>query len=101
FYFYASWNKWLAALICVSSTIDYFLARGIAASDSPRWRKLLLTLNIVGNLGLLSYFKYVNFFLHSLEQALSAAGYTAAWSPLKVILPVGISFYTFEAISYM
>jgi alginate O-acetyltransferase complex protein AlgI len=101
FYFYASWNPWLALLICASTTVDFFLARGIEASHSPRRRKLLLTVNIVGNLSLLCYFKYANFFLASLEQALQAAGYSAAWSPLKIILPVGISFYTFEAISYM
>src|SRR5206468_11030528 len=64
-------------------------------------RRLLLTINIVGNLSLLCYFKYANFFLDSLQQALHRAGYSAAWSPLHVLIPIGISFYTFEAISYM
>src|SRR5207247_2381622 len=88
-------------LIVVSTTVDFFLARGIEASTSPRRRKLLLAVNITGNLGLLCYFKYTNFFLESLQQALNAAGYHVAWAPLKILLPVGISFYTFEAISYM
>src|SRR5438270_1853356 len=78
FYFYASWNKRLALLICVSTTVDYFLAHGIEASQRPRQRRLLLTVNIVANLGLLCYFKYANFFLDSLRQALHAAGTTAS-----------------------
>lgn len=101
FYFYASWSFELARLIVISTTIDYLLARGIESSRSSRKRKLLLTINIVGNLSLLCYFKYANFFLDSLKQALTAAGYDAAWSPLNILLPIGISFYTFEAISYM
>src|SRR5437868_6755353 len=70
FVFYATWNQWLACLIVVSTTIDYFLARAIEDSTSKRLRRLLLTINIVGNLGLLCYFKYVNFFLESLEEGL-------------------------------
>ncbi len=101
FYFYASWNPVLALLICASTTIDFFLARGIEASSNPRRRRLLLTINILANLGLLCYFKYVNFFLDSLRQTLAAAGMETALRPLAVILPVGISFYTFEAINYM
>jgi alginate O-acetyltransferase complex protein AlgI len=101
FYFYARWNPWLALLICVSTTLDYFLARGIDSSRSPRLRKGLLAINIVANLGLLCYFKYVNFFLDSLRQALTLAGAEASLPVLEIILPVGISFYTFEAINYM
>lgn len=99
-YFYASWNKWLALIICVSSLMDYLLARGIEASSTRRSRRLMLGVSIVGNLGLLCYFKYVNFFLQSLEEALRAAGSTTSLPLLNVILPIGISFYTFEAISY-
>jgi alginate O-acetyltransferase complex protein AlgI len=101
FYFYASWNHWLALLICVSTVIDYFLARGIDTWQSPAGRRFLLVLNLVGNLGLLCYFKYANFFLHSVEEGLRAAGASASLPVLQVILPVGISFYTFEAINYM
>jgi alginate O-acetyltransferase complex protein AlgI len=101
FYFYASWNKWLALLICASTFVDYWLARGMDRFSSPGVRKLLLSVNIVGNLSLLCYFKYANFFLESLGKALNAAGLTASMPVLQVILPVGISFYTFEAINYM
>jgi alginate O-acetyltransferase complex protein AlgI len=101
FGFYASWNSWLACLILVSTSIDYALARGIDDSQSAGIRKLLLTINIAGNLGLLCYFKYVNFFLDTLQTTLSALGAEGSMPLLAVILPVGISFYTFEAISYM
>jgi alginate O-acetyltransferase complex protein AlgI len=100
FVFYASWNRGLAVLICGSTVMDFCVARGMDASSSPRRRKLLLALSLVGNLGLLGYFKYANFFLHSLAQALHAVGAQASLPVLEVILPIGISFYTFEAINY-
>lgn len=100
FYFYARWNEWLAVLICISTVADFFLARGMDTWTAARGRRLLLTISIVGNLCLLCYFKYANFFLQSLEDALHAMGATASLPVLSVILPVGISFYTFEAINY-
>ncbi len=99
-FFYASWNHWLAAIIAVSTTLDYFVARAIDRSSDERRRKLLLSITITANLGLLCYFKYANFFLSSLEQTLQAAGATVSLPVLSVILPIGISFYTFEAINY-
>lgn len=100
FYFYASWNHWLAVIICVSTVVDYWIARGLDATSSPRQRKALLSVSLIGNLGLLCYFKYANFFLNSLEEALRAVGAEASLPVLSVILPIGISFYTFEAINY-
>jgi len=100
FYFYVSWNAWLAALIGASATVDYVLGRQIEASVSQRVRKFLLTASIVWNLGQLAYFKYANFFLDSIEHVLRAAGAASSLPTLKIILPIGISFYTFEAISY-
>jgi alginate O-acetyltransferase complex protein AlgI len=100
-YFYARWNAWLAVLVFVSATVDYLVARGIEASDSPRRRKFLLFISLAGNLGLLGYLKYANFFLRSLESAAAGLGITASLPVLKVVLPIGISFYTFEAISYV
>jgi alginate O-acetyltransferase complex protein AlgI len=100
FAFYASWNRWLAALICLSTTLDYLLARGMDAAKAARLRRLLLTVSVVANLGLLCYFKYANFFLRSLEEALRAGGAMVSLPVLEVILPIGISFYTFEAINY-
>jgi alginate O-acetyltransferase complex protein AlgI len=100
FFFYACFNQWLATIICVSTAMDYAVARGLDGSNSPRWRRLLLGLSLVANLGLLVYFKYANFFLHSLERTLHALGASSSLPVLSVILPIGISFYTFEAINY-
>src|SRR5262245_17117898 len=69
FYFYASWNHWLALIICASTALDYLLARGMDATPSPRLRKLLLGASLTANLGILAYFKYANFFLESLGEA--------------------------------
>jgi alginate O-acetyltransferase complex protein AlgI len=99
-YFYASWNAWLALLIGATTAMDYVIALGMDGSTTQARRKLLLGVSLVVNLGVLGYFKYVNFFLDSLTQALHAMGASASLPLLKVILPIGISFYTFEAINY-
>src|SRR5690242_13267654 len=91
FAFYATWSRWLATLICVSTVTDFAIARGLEASSSPRRRKLLLAVSLGLNLGLLGYFKYANFFLANLEVVLRAAGAAASLPVLKVILPIGIS----------
>src|SRR5258707_15813612 len=87
--------------------MDYVIALSLDKYSSQPLRKFILTVSLVANLGLLGYFKYANFFLDSLEQSLVAGGMdaTLAFSqthlhPLYLILPIGISFYTFEAINY-
>ncbi|MFO0809675.1 MAG: MBOAT family protein [Gemmataceae bacterium] len=100
YYFYTCWNHWLAALIAGTTVLDYFIARGMDATSSVARRRALLVLSLVVNIGLLAYFKYANFFLQSLRESLAAAGISANLPLLSVILPVGISFYTFEAINY-
>lgn len=100
FYFYAVWNAWLALLIGVTTVMDYLLALGMDRSTSPRLRKTLLAASLVVNLGILGYFKYANFFLQSLNEMLIAFGSPLWFNTLRVILPIGISFYTFEAINY-
>jgi alginate O-acetyltransferase complex protein AlgI len=100
-YFYASWNAQLALVILASTTFDYVVARGIEVSASSRKRRWLAALSVVSNLGLLCYFKYMNFFLASLEQSLRLAGASVSFPLLSVILPIGVSFYTFEAINYV
>jgi alginate O-acetyltransferase complex protein AlgI len=101
FVFYATWNKWLAILICVSTVCDYYLARGLDHWKQPRVRRTLLLISLIGNLGMLCYFKYANFFLQSVEQGVRSVGGTVSLPVLQIILPIGISFYTFEAINYM
>ena len=100
YHFYASWNRKLALLILASTLFDYCIGLGLEASSRPRLRRLLLGLSLTANLGVLCYFKYANFFLESMQQALQAAGVYVSRPVLQVILPVGISFYTFEAINY-
>ncbi len=100
FYFYASWNKWLALLIGASTVADYLIGRGLDASTSRTLRRLLVVTSIAANLGLLAYFKYANFFLQSMTDALHTLGGRASLPLLQVFLPIGISFYTFEAINY-
>src|SRR5262249_58035698 len=74
YYFYASWNQWLALVVCFSSILDYLLARGMEWTESPRARWALVTTSIASNLSLLGYFKYADFFLSSLEHLLNGAG---------------------------
>lgn len=100
YYFYMSWNAKLAAVVATSSLMDYFIARAIESSEGEWRRRRLLAMSIVMNLGLLFYFKYTNFFLESLGQLLGRLGLEHHMPFLEVILPIGISFYTFEAISY-
>jgi alginate O-acetyltransferase complex protein AlgI len=98
FYFYASWNQWLALLVTGTATLDYVLARGMNATDRRGLRRLFAGTSIGVNLGVLFFFKYTNFFLESLYQAFSIPEDERFL--LSVIVPFGISFYTFEAISY-
>jgi alginate O-acetyltransferase complex protein AlgI len=100
FAFYATWSEWLALLITGTATLDFLLARRIEAARTPRGRKLLVVLSVAVNLGVLGYFKYANFFLDSLTAALRKVGVESPPAHLSVIVPFGISFYTFEAISY-
>ena len=99
--FYASWNPKLAALVTATTAADFWLAKRIEACEVRRRRKALLCLSLAMNLGLLAYFKYANFFLDSLREMLAGFGVTAGVPTLEIILPIGISFYTFEAINYM
>lgn len=95
--FYAFWSLPFVGLIILSATIDYAMGIGIARyDDQPRLRRACLTLSIVSNLAILGYFKYSNFFLDNIATALGSGSYDV----LHVILPPGISFYTFQSMSY-
>lgn len=102
--FYAAWNWRYLPLIFGSSTVDFFLARAIAKQENPLRRKQLLTITVVLNLGFLGFFKYWNFGVENVQ-------IISAWlhgtpvttnESLRVLLPpVGISFFTFESMSYV
>ena len=93
--FYASWNPRYLVLILASTLLDYNVGRALARTEDQRARKALLWTSIVGNLSLLGVFKYGNFVLENLEAAL---GLPMPRVPAE--LPVGISFYTFQTLSY-
>lgn len=98
--FYASWNLSYLGLIIFSSAVDYFIGLGMGATDDKRKRKALLITSLVVNLGMLATFKYFNFFVDSIEDGMQVLGTTVSLPHLDVLLPVGISFYTFQTLSY-
>lgn len=99
-YIFCGWADWrFAGLLFASSLVDYVLARHIMATTDSKARRVILVASIVVNLGLLILFKYFNFFIQSFSMLFTGAPQTDA--ALKLILPVGISFYTFQKIGYM
>jgi alginate O-acetyltransferase complex protein AlgI len=98
--FYGWWDYRFLSLIIVSSAIDFFMGLLIQGSSSQRSRKLYLSLSVFANLGLLGFFKYYNFFVSELVSALTSVGLSANFGTLRIVLPVGISFYTFQTMSY-
>ncbi|MFN4762620.1 MBOAT family O-acyltransferase [Gillisia sp. Q332] len=99
--FYGWWDYRFLALILISTIIDYTIGLGIQETKSKNHKKILLLTSIVCNLGLLMSFKYFNFFIDSWVDLLNGIGYRTenSWT-LNIILPVGISFYTFQTMSY-
>lgn len=98
--FYGWWDYRFCGLMLAASLLDYWTGARIAASTNPKTRKGFLILSLAGNLGLLGFFKYFNFFADSLALLLAGAGLDVNTSTLNIILPVGISFYTFQTLSY-
>lgn len=100
FYFYASNNHWLILLIILSTLIDYTAGLCIASAPDQRTRKWWLVLSMVTNLSILAYFKYTNFFVDSWNAGSGVLGFALPLPNLDIFLPVGISFYTFQSMSY-
>jgi alginate O-acetyltransferase complex protein AlgI len=105
FHFYAAWSKDLAFLVTTTTVIDYCLGRAIDAAQRKKLRFSLMTISILMNLGILCYFKYRGFFLNELHDSLLRMGRDPGYAKLdlytlSMVVPFGISFYTFEAISY-
>jgi len=98
--FYGWWDWRFLSLIVFSSFVDFAVGIGLGKQENETKRKLLLLTSILVNLGFLMYFKYFNFFVDSFVEAFSFFGQSLSASRLKVILPVGISFYTFQTLSY-
>jgi alginate O-acetyltransferase complex protein AlgI len=98
--FYGWWDYRFLALLFASSLLDYSVGLGLQRLREPQTRKLLLVLSIAGNLTVLGFFKYYDFFVSSVSEMLARLGFQAHIPLLQVILPVGISFYTFQTMSY-
>ncbi|MNK22764.1 Peptidoglycan O-acetyltransferase [compost metagenome] len=96
------WSKVYVFLLLFTVVLDFYIARFISLTEDPKKRKILLWSSIVVNLGILGFFKYYNFFVHSLDGALGLVGIEDQVFPhLDLILPIGISFYTFQSMSYV
>jgi len=98
--FYGWWDWRFLSLILFSTLVDYFIGRGLKNENNNRNRKLLLWISILVNLGFLGFFKYYNFFVISFAEAFTLFGSSININTLNIILPVGISFYTFQTLSY-
>jgi len=99
--FYAAWNPAFIWLLVVSTVTDWHAAKRLHGSQDPKRRKAWLLVSVAVNLGLLSWFKYADFFVANFNHAASWLGLNAFEAPLiDVVLPIGISFYTFQTLSY-
>jgi alginate O-acetyltransferase complex protein AlgI len=98
YFFYGYVHPWFLLLIFATTVIDYWAARGMAAM--PARRRLFMGWSLAGNLGMLGFFKYFNFFADNVQALLAVLGFDVPRPALSVVLPVGISFYTFQELSY-
>jgi alginate O-acetyltransferase complex protein AlgI len=101
YFFYGWWDWRFLSLIAFSSSVDYFVGVGLGRTENQVRRKILLFTSLFINIGFLGFFKYFNFFAKNFYEAFTLLGQPIA-DPLllKLILPVGISFYTFQSLSY-
>jgi D-alanyl-lipoteichoic acid acyltransferase DltB (MBOAT superfamily) len=101
YYFYSCWDWRFLSLIILSTIVDYCIGLGLKnESHFISIRKLLLWISIGVNIGLLGFFKYYNFFIEQFTAAFTLFGTSFEGSTISIILPVGISFYTFQTLSY-
>ena len=101
YFFYGWWDYRFLSLILLSTIVDYLVGLNISKQGSKKKQKLLLLCSVLFNLSVLGFFKYYNFFVDSWVDLFSSLGYQikSVWT-LNIILPVGISFYTFQTMSY-
>lgn len=100
YFFYGWWDWRFLSLLLISSLIDFFVAQKIPGAKNTLNKKLLLSISIAANLGMLGFFKYYNFFVDSFIESFAELGIHMQARTLNIILPVGISFYTFQTMSY-
>ena len=100
YFFYGWWDERFLTLIIFSTLIDYSIGLMLDKEVVQKRRKRLLTISMVVNLGFLGFFKYFNFFVESFQDLVLSMGMTPSYNTLHIILPMGISFYTFQSMSY-
>ncbi|MCB0745807.1 MAG: MBOAT family protein, partial [Ignavibacteriae bacterium] len=98
--FYGWWDWRFLSLILFSTLVDYIVGISLSKYNNLKTRKLLLWISISVNLGFLGFFKYYNFFIDNFITAFLFFGFNISVNSLDIILPVGISFYTFQTMSY-
>jgi len=100
YFFYGWWDWRFLSLIVFSTGVDYVIGLKLGQTEKKQQRKQLLIASMVVNLGFLGFFKYFNFFIDSFKDLMHQIGFFANFDTLNIILPVGISFYTFQSMSY-
>jgi D-alanyl-lipoteichoic acid acyltransferase DltB (MBOAT superfamily) len=100
YFFYGYWDYRFVALLAISTIVDFIIGQKLYKSEKQKSRKFLLLVSIFVNLGILGFFKYYGFFIESFAPLASIFGGNLDYLHLNIILPVGISFYTFQTMSY-
>jgi D-alanyl-lipoteichoic acid acyltransferase DltB (MBOAT superfamily) len=100
YFFYGWWDWRFLSLIVTSTFLDYWIGMKLQNTEDQPVRKKLLWVSVFVNLGFLAFFKYFNFFTDSFLEMANSFGWDPGWNTLNIILPVGISFYTFQSMSY-
>ena len=98
--FYAYWDYRFCGLLLLTTLIDYYSGKFIYLSSDKSLQKKLLLVSLISNLGILGLFKYFNFFVESFDKITGLFGYNLDYLHLNIILPIGISFYTFKSLTY-
>ena len=101
YYFYACWEWRFLGLLIFSTVMDFACGLAVDRIEEPKKRKTFVAISMVLNLGMLGYFKYMNFFAASMQVALAKMGWNVPLWHIQVVLPIGISFYTFQSMSYV
>ncbi len=100
YFFYGYWDWRFCSLLAISTIIDFWVGKTLFKTQNNHKRKLLLIISLISNLGILGFFKYFNFFVDSFQTMSANFGWNVDYLHLNILLPVGISFYTFQTLSY-
>src|SRR6185503_431006 len=98
--FYLTWDARFGALLLATGVLDYVVGLGLGRVRRPAVRRMLLIVSLAGDLGALAFFKYFNFFSESFRQFAQSIGWQTDPVLVKVLMPLGFSFYTFKSVSY-